>query len=99
MGTNLAAAVPFYGVQPSAADTAKIKTPINAQYAEFDTRITGAWQAFDAALTEAHVPHQGHIYRGTNHGFHNNTTTRYDEGAAKEAWQRTLDRFNKYPRT
>ncbi|MEO8714402.1 MAG: dienelactone hydrolase family protein [Acetobacteraceae bacterium] len=98
MGSDLAAAVPFYGVQPNATDTAKIKAPINAQYAELDTRITGGWPAFDAALTQANVPHEGHVYKGTNHGFHNDTTPRYDEAAAKEAWQRTLDWFNKYLR-
>jgi carboxymethylenebutenolidase len=99
MGPDLAAAVPFYGTQPSAADAAKIKAPINAQYAELDTRITEGWPAFDAALTQAEVPHEGHIYKGANHGFHNDTTPRYDEAAAKEAWQRTLDWFNKYLRT
>ncbi len=98
MGSDLDAAVPFYGVQPSAADTAKIKAPINAQYGELDTRITAGWPAFDAALTGAHVPHEGHIYKGANHGFHNDTTPRYDEAAAKEAWQRTLDWLNKYLR-
>jgi carboxymethylenebutenolidase len=96
MGTDMAAGVPFYGVQPNAADTAKIKAPINAQYGELDTRITGGWQAFDAALTANHVPHEGHIYKGANHGFHNDTTPRYDEAAAKEAWQHTLGWFNKY---
>lgn len=99
MGSDLAAAVPFYGVQPSAAEAAKIKAPIDAQYGELDTRITGGWPAFDAALTEAQVTHEGHIYKGANHGFHNDTTPRYDEAAAKEAWQRTLDWFNKYLRT
>src|SRR5271169_3939479 len=98
MGPDLAAAVPFYGTQPSAADTAKIKAPINAQYGELDTRITGGWPAFEAALTEAHVTHEGHIYKGANHGFHNDTTPRYDAAAAKEAWQRTLDWLNKYLR-
>ena len=98
MGADLAAAVPFYGAQPSAEDTAKIKAPINAQYGELDTRITGGWPAFDAALTEAHVPHEGHIYKGANHGFHNDTTPRYDEAAATEAWQHALDWFNKYLR-
>ena len=98
MGSGLDAAVPFYGLQPSAADAAKIKAPINAQYAELDTRITGGWPAFDAALTAAGVPHEGHIYKGANHGFHNDTTPRYDEAAAKEAWQRTLDWLNKYLR-
>ena len=96
MGPDLAAGVPFYGAQPSAADAAKIKAPINAQYGELDARITDGWPAFDAALTQAHVPHEGHIYKGANHGFHNDTTPRYDEAAAKEAWQHTLDWFNKY---
>ena len=86
MGSDLAAAVPYYGVQPSAADTAKIKAPINAQYGELDTRITGGWPAFDAAFTEAQVPHEGHIYKCANHGFHNDTTTRYDEAAELAAY-------------
>lgn len=98
MGADLSAAVPFYGAQPSAADAAKIKAPINAQYGELDKRITDGWPAFDAALTEAKIPHEGHVYAGANHGFHNDTTPRYDEAAAKEAWQRTLDWFNKYLR-
>ncbi|HEY6517828.1 MAG TPA: dienelactone hydrolase family protein, partial [Roseiarcus sp.] len=99
MGSGLDAAVPFYGLQPSAADATKIKAPINAQYAELDTRITSGWPAFDAALTGAGVTHEGHIYKGANHGFHNDTTPRYDEAAAKEAWQRTLDWLNRYLRT
>ncbi len=99
MGPDLAAGVPFYGTQPSAAETARIKAPINAQYGELDKRITDGWPAFDTALTEAHVAHEGHIYKGANHGFHNDTTPRYDEAAAKEAWQHTLDWFNKYLRS
>jgi carboxymethylenebutenolidase len=99
MGTDLAAGVPFYGVQPKPEDAVKIKAPINAQYGELDTRITDGWPAFDKALTEAGVTHEGHIYKGANHGFHNDTTPRYDEAAAKEAWERTLDWFNKYVRT
>ena len=98
MGPDLAAGVPFYGAQPSAADAAEIKAPINAQYGELDTRITDGWPAFDAALTQAHVPHEGHIYKAANHGFHNDTTPRYDEAAAKEAWQHTLNWFDKYLR-
>jgi carboxymethylenebutenolidase len=96
MGADLSAGVPFYGAQPKPEDAAKIKAPINAQYGELDTRITDGWPAFDAALTQAKVPHEGHIYKGANHGFHNDTTPRYDEAAAKEAWQHTLDWFNKY---
>ncbi len=99
MGPELAAAVPFYGSQPSAADTAKIKAPVLAQYGELDTRVTSGWPNFDAALTAAHVTHEGHVYKGANHGFHNDTTPRYDEAAAKLAWQRTLDWFDKYLRS
>ena len=98
MGPDLNAAVPFYGAQPKPEDVAKIKAPINAQYGELDERITGGWPAFDKALSEANVPHEGHVYKGANHGFHNDTTPRYDEAAAKEAWQHTLDWFNKYLR-
>jgi carboxymethylenebutenolidase len=83
-------------MQPSAADTAKIKAPVLAHYGELDARITTGWPAFDAALTEAHVTHEGYVYAGANHGFHNDTTPRYDEAAAKLAWQRTLDWFAKY---
>jgi carboxymethylenebutenolidase len=96
MGPDLAAGVPYYGAQPKAEDVAKIKTPINAQYGELDARITGGWPAFDAALTQAGVSHEGHIYKNANHGFHNDTTPRYDEAAAKEAWQHTLSWFGKY---
>jgi carboxymethylenebutenolidase len=96
LGPDLAAAVPFYGAQPTADDVAKIKAPVNAQYAELDTRLTSGWPAYDAALTKAGITHEGHVYPGANHGFHNDTTPRYDEAAAKEAWQRTLDWFNKY---
>jgi carboxymethylenebutenolidase len=98
MGSDLTAGVPFYGAQPAPADALKIKAPINAQYGELDSRITDGWPAFDAALMQAEVPHEGHIYKGANHGFHNDTTSRYDESAAKQAWQSTLDWFNKYLR-
>ena len=98
MGSDLDAAVPFYGVQPTGGDVAKIKAPILANYGELDTRITSGWPAFDAALTAADVPHEGYVYKGANHGFHNDTTPRYDEAAAKLAWQRTLDWLNKYLR-
>jgi len=96
MGSDLAAGVPFYGAQPTAEEVAKIKAPINAQYGELDARINAGWPAFDAALTAAGVAHEGHIYPGANHGFHNDTTPRYDEAAAKEAWTRTLAWFDKY---
>ena len=98
MGADLDVAVPFYGGQPNAADAARIKAPMLAQYGELDTRITSGWPAFDAALTAARVPHEGYVYVGANHGFHNDTTPRYDEAAAKLAWRRTLDWLNKYLR-
>ena len=98
MGSDLAAAVPFYGVQPSAADAAKIKAPLLLQYASLDERITGGWPAFEAALKANHATYTAYVYEGANHGFHNDTTPRYDEPAAKLAWQRTLDFFNKYLR-
>jgi carboxymethylenebutenolidase len=96
MGADLNAGVPFYGAQPKAEEVANIKAPINAQYGEMDNRVTDGWPAFDKALTEAKVVHEGHVYKGAQHGFHNDTTPRYDEAAAKEAWQHTLDWFNKY---
>src|SRR4029077_10203229 len=96
MGSDLAAAVPFYGAQPSAEETAKIKAPVLAHYGELDTRITSGWPAFDAALTAAHGQHEGYVYAGANHVCQNDTTPRYDEAAANRAWQRTRDWFDKY---
>jgi carboxymethylenebutenolidase len=96
LGSTLDAAVPYYGGQPSAEDSAKIKAPLQAHYGELDTRITSGWPAFDAALTAAKVTHEGFVYAGANHGFHNDTTPRYDEAAAKLAWERTLGWFKKH---
>ena len=96
MGAELAAGVPFYGAQPSAVDAARVKAPINAQYGALDTRITDGWAGFDAVLTSSGVPHEGHIYPAANHGFHNDTTPRYDEAAAQESWRHTLRWFGKY---
>ena len=90
--------MPFYGVQPSAAYAAKIKAPLLLQYASLDERITGGWPAFEAALKANHATYTAHVYEGANHGFHNDTTPRYDEPKAKLAWQRTLEFFNKYLR-
>ncbi len=98
MGSDLNAAVPFYGAQPQAADVAKIKAPLLLHYASLDTRITGGWPAYEAALKANNVTATGYVYEGAQHGFHNDTTPRYDEAAAKLAWQRTLDFFNKYLR-
>jgi carboxymethylenebutenolidase len=96
LGSALDAAVPFYGGQPSADDAAKIKAPLQAHYGEADTRITSGWPAFDAALTAAKVTHEGYVYPGAQHGFHNDTTPRYDEAAAKLAWERSMGWFKKY---
>jgi carboxymethylenebutenolidase len=98
LGSDLAAAVPFYGGQPPAAEVSKIKAPLLLQYASLDTRINGGWPAYEEALKANHVTYTMHMYEGANHGFHNDTTPRYDEAAAKLAWQRTLDFFNKYLR-
>ena len=96
---DLGAAVAFYGRQPSAEDAAKIKAPLLLHYASLDTRITDGWPAYEAALKAGHVTYTAYIYDGANHGFHNDTTPRYDETAAKLAWQRTLDFLNKYVRS
>ena len=98
MGADLAAAVLFYGSQPPAADVARIKAPLLLHYASLDTRINGGWSAYEEALKANHVTYTAHMYEGANHGFHNDTTPRYDETAAKLAWRRTLDFFNKYLR-
>jgi carboxymethylenebutenolidase len=92
---DLAAAVPFYGRQPSAEEAAKIKAPLLLHYASLDTRITEGWPAYEEALKANHVHYTAYVYEGVNHGFHNDTTPRYDETAAKLAWQRTLDFLNK----
>ncbi len=95
MGPDLGAAVPFYGAQPPAADVPKIKAPLLIHYASLDTRINGGWPAYEEALKANHIPYTMHMYEGANHGFHNDTTPRYDEAAAKLAWQRTLDFLNR----
>jgi carboxymethylenebutenolidase len=95
---DLAASVPFYGNQASAEDAPKIKSPLLIHYAETDQRINAGWPAYEAALKAANVPYAMHMYPGTQHGFNNDTTPRYDEAAAKLAWQRTIEFFNKYLR-
>lgn len=91
---DLNAAVSFYGMQPSGEDVAKIKAPLLLHYAEKDERITGGWPKYEAALKAAGVNYQAFVYPGVQHGFNNDTTPRYDEEAAKLAWQRTIRFFN-----
>jgi carboxymethylenebutenolidase len=98
LGADLSAAVPFYGGQPPAAEAAQIKAPLLIHYAGLDTRINAGWPAYEEALKANNVIYTEYVYEGVNHGFHNDTTPRYDDTAAKLAWQRTLDFFNKYLR-
>jgi len=99
MGSDLNAGVAFYGAQPQAADVPKIKAPLMLHYASQDQRITSGWPACEEALKASHVTYEAFVYEGAQHGFHNDTTPRYDEKAANLAWQRTLDFFNKYLRS
>ncbi len=90
---TLSASVPFYGGQPAAEDVPKIKAPLQLHYAGLDTRVNEGWPAYDRVLTENKIEHTGYIYPEVNHGFHNDTTPRYDKPAAELAWQRTIDFF------
>ncbi len=92
---DLGAAVAFYGRQPNAEDTAKINAPLMLHYAGADTGTNAGWPAYETALKANHKTYEEFMYDGAQHGFHNDTTPRYDEAAAKLAWQRTLDFFNK----
>lgn len=96
---DLGAAVPFYGSQPPVEEVAKIKAPLLIQNAEKDERILAGWPTYEAALKAAGVNYQSYIYPGTQHGFNNDTTPRYDEVAAKLAWQRTVSFFEQNLRT
>ena len=90
---DLAAAVPFYGSQPAAEDVPKIHARLLLHYASLDTRITGGWPAYETALKANGKKYQAYIYEGANHGFHNDTTPRYDKAAAELAWKRTIEFF------
>jgi carboxymethylenebutenolidase len=85
--------VPFYGGQPTAEEAAQIKTPLLLQFAGLDTRVNEGWPAYQAVLKENNVEYTAHFYPDVNHGFHNNTTPRYDEKAATLAWDRTMAFF------
>jgi len=93
---ELAAGVPFYGRQAAAEDFAAIQAPLLLQYAELDQRINEGWPAYQAALEVEGKDFTAHIYPGVNHGFHNDTTPRYDEAAAKLAEERTIAFFNEH---
>jgi len=92
---QLAAGVPFYGAAPAMEGVPKIKAVLLLQFAEQDPNINKRWPEYEAALKANNVKYEAFTYPKTNHGFHNDTTPRYDEGAAKLAWQRTIDHFNK----
>lgn len=95
MGADLQAAAPFYGSAAKTADVPKIKASVLVHYAETDPRVNAQRAAYEAALKANNVQFEMHTYPGTNHGFHNNSTPRYNEAAAKLAWQRTIDLFKK----
>ena len=95
---DLAAGVPFYGSSPDIEDVPRIKAPLLIQSAEVDQRINASWPAYEEALKKANVRYERFLYPGTQHGFNNDTTPRYDAAAAKLAWERTLAHLNKYLR-
>ena len=92
---QLAAGVPFYGRAPAIEDVPKIKAALLLNFADQDPNTNGTWPAYEAALKANGIKYEAYVYPKTNHGFHNDTTPRYDETAAKLAWQRTIDHFNK----
>jgi carboxymethylenebutenolidase len=98
LGTDLSAGVAFYGSSPDLVDVPKIRAPLMIQSAETDARINASWPAFEEALKAAKVPYERHLYAGTQHGFNNDTTPRYDATAAKLAWERTIAFFRKHVR-
>ena len=96
LGTDLSAGVPFYGATPAAADMPKVRTPLLIHYAEVDERINALWPAYEEALKASGTPYEVYFYPGTQHGFHNNSTPRYNEAAAKLAWDRTVEFFRQH---
>lgn len=93
---ELSAAVPFYGGQPTPEETVKIKAPLLLQYAGLDERVNAGWPVFEKTLKKNKITHQAHFYPEVNHGFHNNTTPRYDDEAATLAWSRTIAFFKEH---
>lgn len=98
MGADLSAAVPFYGGQAQAQDVPRIVAPLLLHYASLDQRVNAGWPAYEEALKANNKAYTMHMYENTNHGFHNDTTPRYDAAAAKLAWERTIEFFNKHLR-
>jgi len=96
LGADMQAGVPYYGAAPATDGIPKIKAPLLVQLAENDARINEMYPAFEAAAKAAGVAYQIHIYPGTQHGFHNNSTPRYNEAAAKLSWERTVAHFKKH---
>jgi carboxymethylenebutenolidase len=96
MGADLACGVPFYGAAAATADVPKIKAPLLIQLAATDERINAMYPEYEAALKANNVPYEKHIYEGTQHGFHNNSTPRYNEAAANLAWERTVASFKRH---
>lgn len=92
---ELSGAVPFYGGQPATEDVPSIKAPLLLHYASLDTRVNEGWPTYEKALKENKKDYTAYMYENTNHGFHNDTTPRYDKGAAELAWKRTIDFFTK----
>ena len=95
MGADMHAGVPYYGAAPETASVPKIKAAMLLNFAENDPGINGTWPAYEAALKAAGVTYEAHVYPGTQHGFHNNSTPRYVEAAAKQSWDRTIAHFKK----
>ena len=96
LGTELKAGVPFYGAAAETARVPEIKAPLQIHYAETDERVNAMWPAYEAALKAAGTQYEMHMYPGTQHGFHNNSTPRYHEPSAKLAWERTIAFFKKH---
>ena len=97
--TDLDAAVAFYGRHPSAEDTARIAAPLMLHHAGLDERVNAGWPDFEAALKANDMSYANYVYPDVNHGFHNDTTPRFDEDAAALAWQRTVEHFNTHLKT
>lgn len=93
---DLGAAVPYYGRQPEKEDAVKIKAPLLLQYGDLDKRVNAGWPEFEKVLKENNITHEAHFYPEVNHGFHNNTTPRFDKEAADLSWERTIAFFNTY---